>query len=135
MEFKNHTFEGFKTSFSNTENLKGTIQNLVSNDEVFYSALLNIKGDHYKNAQRNFNGLIKQCLSYFFKEVLNEPIVYNEWYTLESVKGMFDKNYISDYTPIYNYSGANVILNVDAKYINECYLLINFAYYQNKIDN
>ena len=134
MEFKNHKFESFKTSFSNTENLKGTIQNLASNNEVFYSALLNIKGDHYKNAQHNFNGLINNSLAYFFNEVLNESIVYNEWYTLESVKGMFDKNYISDYTAIYNYSGANVILNVDAKYINECYLLINFAYYQNKID-
>jgi len=134
MDFKNHTFEGFKTSFSNNENLKVSIQNLASNDEVFYSALLNIKGDQYKNAQHNFNGLITHSLAYFFNEVLNEPNVYNEWYTLESVKGMFDKNYISDYTPIYNYSGANVILNVDAKYITECYLLINFAYYQNKID-
>lgn len=120
--------------FDNNTNLKEAIQKRIVTDFEFDERLKDITGDLTNTPKKHFNDLVLDALRYFFCSILNESNVFNHWYSLEGVKGLFDKNYAeSEYIPLYKVAGDRANLK-DASYLKECYLILNFAWYQNRIN-
>ena len=119
--------------YSNTCNLKYTIQNLITPDikENFNKALNNIQGDKYGTKGIHIKELTKVALAYFFSEVFPKNYhIKDSYYTLEAVKGFLDANNLSPYTAIHEICGAWFPLH-DASLFNECWLIIQTAWFFN----
>lgn len=124
--------KNFKTSFSNTTNLKFSITQFNQTDQEFNNSLNNISGDLRQGIP--FDELVIKCLNYLFLNCIENHSELKEIWSLDTAKSILDKNNDTGYT-IINTKNIYINANVNKKhYYKEAFAFIQLAHYLNEID-
>lgn len=120
-----------KLNFKNHQSVKFEVTQFSQTPDQYFDTINDIRGNTSSGIE--FNDVVLKSLNYFFLNCVNPSDLDADEWSLSFAKSLMDRNNFSGFTPVLTAPPSRVIQVNECEYYNQCYALIQFAYYVNEI--